>query len=81
MVSSGQGLHVYILIDRVQLSDDAQREHVKDIWYRLGAMLGGSTDKFALASLLRVPGTVNWKQGDAKQVEFIGEQTDLGRAR
>lgn len=81
VVSSGAGLHAYLLIERVMLKNEAERERVKDLWYRLGKVLGGATDKFALASVLRVPGTINWKLGEPKQVEFIAEHTDLNRGR
>lgn len=81
LVSSGSGVHVYFLIERMTLTTEEERHLVQDIWYRLGTLLGGSTDRHDLASVLRLPGSVNWKGGKAKQVTFIDDYTDLSLPR
>ena len=81
LVHSGNGLHVYILIERHLLRAPEERDRVVAVWGQLCDVLGGARDRHDLASVLRVPGTINWKNNSPKLVHFIEEHTDLTRAR
>ncbi|WP_426753384.1 hypothetical protein [Myxococcus sp. Y35] len=80
IVHSGRGLHVYLLLDRHVLRSNGDRAEAKEVWWRLGHLLGG-LDRHDLSSMMRVPGTINWKGGNPKPVRFIEEFTDLNRSR
>ncbi|RUO93604.1 hypothetical protein D7Y11_08655 [Corallococcus sp. AB018] len=80
VVHSGRGLHVYLLLDRHVLRTSDDRAKAKAVWWRLGHLLGG-LDRHDLSSMMRVPGTINWKGGSPKPVRFIEEFTDLNRSR
>ena len=80
IVSSGSGLHVYILIERVTFTNDEERGHFKDVWYRLGTVLGEATDRHDLSSILRLPGSIH-RKAEPVLVRFVEEHTDLTRRR
>jgi|GEM_PF-4057940 len=69
VVHSGRGLHVYLLLDRHMLRTNDDRSKAKEVWWRLGYLLGG-LDRHDLSSMMRVPGTINWKGGSLKPVRF-----------
>ena len=77
---SGHGLHVYLLIERVFFESDGQKTKAKQTWQRLAYLLR-SMDRFDLSSMMRLPGTVNRKNGGMQRVHFITEHTDLNRQR
>lgn len=81
VVSSGHGLHLYFAIERFLLVDDATRHHVKTVWKKLGMSVGGSTDRFDFASVMRCWGTLNRKDGDFSVVRRLLEYCDLSRPR
>src|SRR2546426_3093524 len=88
ILSSGNGLHVYALLERIYFQwpgrTDASvldRERVKGTWKKLGQLLGGSTDRHDLPLIMRLPGTVNRKYGHHKRTGFLDEHTDLTRSR
>src|SRR6266851_2754474 len=88
LVSSGNGLHVYVLLDRIFFHEPGrirspvfERDRVKTTWKKLAYLLGRSTDRFDLASIMRLPGTVNRKEGGFKRTFFLDERTDLARPR
>src|SRR6185436_19216472 len=65
IVNSGNGLHVYVLFERIffqrpgrTYSPLYERERVKKTCEKLAHLLG-ATDRFDLSSIMRVPGTVN----------------------
>jgi hypothetical protein len=67
VVASGQGLHVYARLATPIRVTDSNREELKDLLYAFGAALNEVVhgefrrpERHDLASLLRVPGTVNW---------------------
>ena len=76
LVHSGNGLHVYLLLEEVVFKNDEERSRFSSIWYQLGQLLGGSTDRHDLASVLRVPGTWNRKHGKNVLARFIDGYTD-----
>ena len=80
LIHSGHGLHVYLLIERVLFESDEQRTKAKQTWQRLAYLLR-SMDRFDLSSMMRLPGTVNRKNGGMQRVHFITEHTDLNRQR
>lgn len=81
LVHSGRGLHVYLLIDRLSFTSNEERTRAKQAWWQLTQVLGGATDRYDLSSMMRLPGTWNWKGGTPKQAHFIDEHTDLQRPR
>lgn len=79
LVRSGRGLHVYIAVERIVMTNDADRDRVKEVWWKLCRGLGGAMDRHDLASVLRVPGSIHWKGGRPKPVSFVEEHTDTDR--
>jgi hypothetical protein len=76
IVSSGHGLHVYLRILPVMPTSGDDRMHVKGIWLSLGRSLGGATDRYDLASVMRLPGTTNWKNEAPQTAHFLDKFTD-----
>lgn len=63
IIDSGGGWHAYWLLDQpFELRDDAARQHIASILYGLFAAVGGDEDYArSVASLMRMPNTVNTK--------------------
>jgi hypothetical protein len=76
VVNSGHGLHVYLLLESMLMTTETQRLHAKGVWYSLCKVIGGATDRFDLASIMRVPGTVNCKYNGLIPVRFFESFTD-----
>lgn len=81
IVDSGNGFHVYLAIEHLHLLQEDNKDRAKLVWAKLCALLGGSTDRHDLASVLRVPGSVNWKGGKPRPVFFVEEHCDLDKPR
>jgi len=81
IIRSGHGLHVYLLIEPVILTNMEERVHAKGVWRALGEFLGGATDRYDLASRMRLPGTVNGKNNESIPVSFLDKYTDETRRR
>lgn len=81
IVCSGRGLHVYVLIEPVDLDAPTMRAQVEDVWYRIGSIVGGATDRHDLASVFRLPGTVNRKYGGHRRTYILKAYTNFERRR
>lgn len=80
LISSGYGLHVYVLVERVEFKDDAERTRFKQAWFKIASLLG-STDRFDLSSIMRLPGTFNRKNGGSRQASLLEDDGDAPRYR
>src|SRR5439155_16041768 len=62
IVNSGGGFHPYAKFEKPVMVDQVGRQGLEQYLYAFGAFLAGGRgpERFDLASILRVPGTVNY---------------------
>lgn len=71
LVSSGRGLHVYLRTEALAVEDPVLRSEIETMWWKLGNLLGGATEKHDVTSVLRLPGTFNFKGGGRRPVRIL----------
>jgi hypothetical protein len=81
IAASGHGLHLYFRIERIFLSSDSDRKQVEEVWFKLGSILAGSTDRHDLVSVIRLWGSCNRKGGEVRRTRLLPDHTDLDRQR
>jgi hypothetical protein len=80
IVGSGRGVHVYFRVGIAWVDFPEVREDVETIWWKLGNLLGGATEKHDVSSVLRLPGTFNFKEGQRRPVRFLSGIAGLAGA-
>lgn len=71
VVGSGRGVHIYLRVGTAWVDHPEVRAEVETIWWKLGNLLCGATEKHDVSSVLRLPGTLNFKEGKERSVAFL----------
>jgi hypothetical protein len=74
---SGHGLHVYWFLKIAIAATPENNDRHKRLLHRLADILGGDPAACQIPQLMRLPGTINSKNGERHEVRVLSDHTEL----
>src|SRR5262245_25305465 len=73
---SGHGLHLYWLLKTALDATSENRERHKQLLRQLADIVGGDHAACLIPQLMRLPGTINSKNGEQREVRVLSDRAD-----
>src|SRR6516225_2773252 len=74
---SGHGLHIYWFLKIAIAATPENNDRHKHLLHRLADILGGDPGACLIPQLMRLPGTINSKNGEQHEVRVLSDHTEL----